>query len=823
MEALKVSPEQRVFNQTAREIADDVKAHARYSMGRVWPDLPMVDVFMALGRAVRDRVMDRMVETEARCRAKAAKRVHYFSIEFLIGRSLATNLQNLGMMDVAREAMKSLGYDLEEILECENDAALGNGGLGRLAACFLDSLASLDLPATGYGILYDYGLFRQTIENGFQLERPDSWLINGSPWTIERTDESFHIPIYGKVIDTRDDHGNYHPKWVDSKIIVGVPHDMPIVGYGGRTVNVLRLYSARSIFELDLHTFNQGDYIRAFDDKLAIERVSKVLYPSDAVRAGKELRLMQEYFLVACAIRDVARKFERDNESYVNFSKKAAIQLNDTHPALAIAELMRLLIDEKGVNWDTAWEVTRGSMGYTNHTLLPEALEKWPISLLETVLPRHLQIIYEINHRFLKQVSTHWLGDSERIRSMSLIEEGDVKQVRMAHLAILGSHSINGVSKLHSDLVKSSLVPDFYQMFPHRFNNKTNGVSQRRWMLLSNPELSDLITEVIGDRWILDLEELRGLEKVAEDSGFQEKFMAIKRLNKERLARVVRDTVGVKVDPKSVFDIHAKRFHEYKRQLLCVMNIIHEYLSIVDDGYKLDVPKTYVFAGKAAPGYWAAKQIIKLVNNVADVINNDVRVKDMIKVAFIPDYRVSLAQRIFPAADLSEQISTAGKEASGTGNMKFGLNGALTIGTLDGANIEMRELVGHDNIFIFGNTAEQIEEMKLNGSYSPRTVYQKYPQVRRIMDAFKTSLFCPVEPNLFNWVFHQLVDQGDTYFHLADLPSYIETHAETRRQYQNRALWAKKAILNVARLGWFSSDRTIRDYARDIWHIEPVR
>jgi starch phosphorylase len=596
---------------------------------------------------------------------------------------------------------------------------------------------------------------------------------------------------------------------------------MPIVGYGGRTVNFLRLYSARSSSEFDMNIFNQGDYIKAVEQKISTETISKVLYPSDSVEAGKELRLLQEYFLVGCAVRDIITRFLKTHESFDDFSSKVAIHLNDTHPALTVAELMRVLIDENSLPWEKAWEMTQATLGYTNHTLLPEALERWPLNLFERVLPRHLGIIYEINRRFLETVEARWPGQSDRASRMAIVDE-ESKQIRMAHLAIVGSHSVNGVAALHSELVKTSLVPDFYELWPERFNNKTNGVTQRRWLLKANPELAGLITESIGEDWITDLDRLRSLESFADDSGFQAEFRRIKRNNKEALTRIIKDKTGVTVDPFSLFDVQVKRIHEYKRQLLNVMHIIHEYLSLVEDDQPFYAPRTYILAGKAAPGYWAAKQIIKLINNVGYIINRDRRTFGLLKVVFLPDYRVSLAEKIIPAADLSEQISTAGKEASGTGNMKLAMNGAITIGTLDGANIEIREEVGDENIFIFGLRAEEIQEMRDQGSYNPRALYESNPNLSRVLDTLKSDRFCQDEPGLFDWIFRTIVDQGDEYFHLADLPSYIDAQKSAAKEFRNKSVWARKAILNVARIGKFSSDRTVSEYARDIWDIHPI-
>lgn len=815
-----------------------VRYHIKYSRGKDLDQISKRDIFHSVALAAREWMIDEMLKTEEDYQKKDVKRLYYLSMEYLMGRSLGNNLYNLGIFDLCKEALIGMGIDLEEVMESEPDAALGNGGLGRLAACFLDSLATLGMPGYGYGINYEFGLFKQEIDNGYQRERPDQWLSEGSPWLIERPDEACIIPIYGCIENGTDLNGNYNPMWMDWKVLIGVPHDMPVVGFGGKTVNFLRLYSARSSNEFDIQIFNRGDYLKAVEQKMLSETVSKVLYPSDSIDDGKELRLIQEYFLVACALRDIVRRYLKNygiwgsdreggslgnRSTFDNFSSKVAVQLNDTHPALTVAELMRILIDENGLPWVKAWEITTATLGYTNHTLMPEALEKWPVPLMEYILPRHLQIIYDINYRLLKKVDSIWPGDIDRLGRMSIIEEGKPKQVRMAYLSIVGSHSVNGVAALHSELIRTSMVPDFYKLWPEKFNNKTNGITQRRWLLKANPSLADLITKMMGKGWITDLNKLKGLERYCEDESFQRNFLEIKLNNKEKLTKVILDTTGVVVNPHSLFDIQAKRIHEYKRQLLNVMQVIHQYFSIIEDEKELVVPQTYIFAGKAAPGYWAAKQIIKLINNVGHVINNDPRVKDQLKVVFIPDYRVSLAEKIIPAADLSEQISTAGKEASGTGNMKFALNGALTIGTLDGANIEIKEEVGEKNIFIFGLRSEEIIKKRNDGSYNPRDYYNGSPIIRRVMDSFKSDIFCPDEQGLFGWIFEAIVNNGDEYFHLADLESYIETHEKAYLEFRKRPIWTKKVILNVARIGKFSSDRTVSEYAKDVWGIESVR
>lgn len=796
--------------------------HVEYSLAKAWHNLSPRDLFNATAMAIRDQMVERLIETEETYRQKDPKRLYYLSMEFLIGQSLGNNLNNFRVRELYRQALTNLGASLEEVERSETDAALGNGGLGRLAACLLDSLATLGMPGFGYGINYEYGLFKQEIDNGYQREKPDNWLTQPSPWQIARPDEACLVPIYGCIEEGVDRKGDYNPMWMDWKVLIGVPYDMPVAGYGGRTVNFLRLYSARSSFDFDMQIFNDGDYFKAVEQKIASETISKVLYPSDAAVAGRELRLVQEYFLVACAVRDIVRRFEQNHADFRQFSTKVAIQLNDTHPALTVAELMRTLIDEKSLPWDEAWEITQQTLGYTNHTLAPEALEKWPVPMLQRMLPRHLQVIYEINRRFLDSVSAVYPGDAERLRRMSLIEESEPQQVRMANLAIVGSHSVNGVSAIHTGLVRTLLVPDFNELWPEKFNNKTNGITQRRWLLSANPALAELIRASIGDGWITDLRQLKALEESATDPAFQDEFRKVKRLNKLRLAHVIGERSRVKVDPDSLFDVQIKRIHAYKRQLLNVMHIIHEYLTLIEAGRPPVVARTYVFAGKAAPGYWQAKQVIKLIHNVGRVINNDPRADDWMKVAFIPDYRVSLAEAIIPATDLSEQISTAGTEASGTGNMKLALNGAVTIGTLDGANIEILEEVGAANIFIFGLKAGEIQAMRDGKSYRPRNYYDRDLRVKRVTDALRSDLFCPGEPGLFAWIGEMILDENDHYFHLADLPAYLDAHETAGAAFSDRVGWDRMAILNMARIGKFSTDRTVVEYARDIWNIKSV-
>jgi glycogen phosphorylase len=799
-----------------------IEHHIRFTLAKRRTELSKHDWYRATAMVVRDMLIERMLATRATFDRKDAKKLYYLSLEFLIGRSLENNLFNLGILDFCGEYLAENGMDMFPLFDEEPDAALGNGGLGRLAACFLDSLATMDMPGYGYGINYEFGIFRQQIRDGYQVEQPDSWQRETSPWLIARPEESCQIPVYGRIEYRPDHRGEYRQTWVDRRVLTGIPSDLPIAGYGGGTVNFVRLYSAAASNEFDMQIFNAGDYMKAVEQKMVSETISKVLYPSDAVAAGRELRLLQEYFFVACAIRDIVHGYLQRGEDFDEFPDKVAIQLNDTHPALTIAELMRLFVDEHELPWEKAWDITRATVAYTNHTLMPEALERWPAGLLERVVPRHLQIIYEINRRFMDHAASVWTNDPESLRRVSIIEEGNERQVRMAHLAVVGSHSINGVSKLHSELLKTRLVPEFFHLWPERFSNKTNGVTQRRWLLQANPGLAKLLDWAIGETWVTDLDRLIGVEEFADDEGFQAKLRITKLENKEQLARIILRIANVDVDPTSIFDVQAKRIHEYKRQLLMALGIVHQYLAIVEDGIEPPTPRVYIIAGKAAPGYWVAKMIIKLINSLGDVINNDTRTRGLIKVAFLPDYRVSLAEKIIPAADVSEQISTAGTEASGTGNMKFAMNGALTIGTLDGANIEIREAVGAENIFIFGLTAEQIEEHIAKRTYRPRDFYDSDPRLRRVLDALSSDRFCPNEPGLFRWIRDVLLE-SDKYFLLADFGSYIDTQAEISRLYTQEREWNRKSVLNVARIGRFSSDRTVREYAREIWGLDHSR
>jgi starch phosphorylase len=787
-------------------------------LGKRFEEASARDVFAALALASREPVLARWFATQARIRETGRKRVYYLSIEFLIGRSLETTLQNLGLLDEVERALRRQGVEWEALVEAEPDAALGNGGLGRLAACFLDALATQDYPGFGYGINYDYGLFRQAIEGGQQREYPESWRRPGAAWLVERSVRACLVPVYGRA--GRRPKDGEPADWHDTRGIVGVPYDLPIVGLGGETVNHLRLYSARSADEFDIGIFNRGDYMKAFERKLSVERISNVLYPSDLNEQGRELRLLQEYFFVACAIHDIlAIDRETHEDDWDRLPERVAIHMNDTHPALAVAEFVRRLVDDHRLPFDRALAIARRTFAYTNHTLMPEALESWPRAMLGKVVPRHLQIIEELNARLLLEVDTRWPGDIDRVRRMSIIDEDPAKHVRMAHLAIAGSHAVNGVSKLHSELVKTRLVPDFAQLWPDKFRNVTNGVTPRRWLWHANPLLSDAITRRIGAGWIRDLAQLRRLEPHADDATFRGELRAVKRANKERLAGVVARTAGVEIDPDTLFDVQVKRIHEYKRQLLNALHVIHLYLRIAEDGATLDAPRTVLFAGKAAPEYFLAKLVIRLVANVAAVVNADARSAGQLRVAFIPDYRVSLAEQIIPAADLSEQISTAGTEASGTGNMKLSLNGALTIGTFDGANIEIHDAVGRDNLYIFGLRTEEIEDLRARGAYDPRERYEKSESLRRVLDAVGGDRFARGEPGVFGPLLQTLLDHGDRYFVLADFEAYAAAQEQVARDFRDDEAWSRRAALTIARMGPFSADRAVREYAAGIWDL----
>jgi len=796
----------------------DFEHHLYYTLAKDRYTATDRDRYHALSLAVRDHLVHRWLATQQTHHRKRVKRIYYLSLEFLIGRLLENNVINLQMEDLCKEALAQLDLDWCELRDYEVDAGLGNGGLGRLAACFLDSMATLNLPCVGYGLRYDFGIFSQKISNGYQVEQPDEWLKLGYPWEIARPEFSFPVQFEGRVENRPGPNGReWH--WVDTRNLVGMPYNLPVVGYGGNTVNTLRLWSAKAAEEFDLEDFNRGSYVDAVENKVLAENLTKVLYPNDNVFQGQELRLKQQYFFVSCSLQDILRRYKSGETDWNLFPEKVFVQLNDTHPSLLIPELMRLLMDHEGLGWDQAWRITVASTGYTNHTILPEALEKWPAAMMERLLPRHLQIIYEINARFLRGVSSRYPLDTDRLRRMSIVEEGEKKNIRMAHLAIVGSSSVNGVARLHTELLKTRVLKDFAEYWPAKFNNKTNGITPRRWLLKSNPALAQLITSAIGDRWITDLQHLRGLERLCDDAAFQEQFRAVKRKNKELLATLIATDLGISVSPDSLFDVQVKRLHEYKRQLLLVL-----YIIILYDRLKLNpnldiAPRTFIFAAKAAPGYALAKLIIKLIHQVAEVINRDPQASGKIRVVFMPNYRVSLAERIIPAANLSEQISLAGTEASGTGNMKLQLNGALTIGTLDGANVEIREEVGDDNIFIFGLTAQEVEARR--PGYDPGEVYRQDEEIRRALEMIERDFFNLQEPGIFQPILRALLEGGDRYMLLADLRSFIECQEQVDATYKNPTAWDRKAILNVARSGKFSSDRVIQEYANEIWHVKP--
>ncbi len=791
-----------------------------YVQGKIPALATKRDYYMALAFTVRDRMLHRWISTAETYTTHGSRTVAYLSAEFLMGPHLGNNLLNLGIYDEVREAVGELGLDFPELLACEDEPGLGNGGLGRLAACFLDSMATLEIPSIGYGIRYEFGIFQQEIVDGWQVERTDKWLRFGNAWEIPRPEWAVEVKLGGSTEPYTDHEGRLRVRWVPNRVVVGVPYDTPILGYRVNTANTLRLWRAEALESFDFSAFNSGDYSGAVSQKVVSENLSKVLYPNDEALKGKELRLEQQYFFVCCSLQDMMRILRVQQISVLRFHEKFAAQLNDTHPSIAVAELMRLLVDEYAVDWDTAWSITRKTFGYTNHTLLPEALEHWPISVFAKVLPRHLDIVYEINARFLEEVRIRFLGDEARIVRMSLIDENGGRYVRMANLACVGSHAVNGVADLHSQLLKQSLMKDFCDMWPEKFSNKTNGVTPRRWLALTNPRLAELICEAIGAAWIKDLGKLVELEKFADDEQFQKSWRKIKRANKEDLAVLARDRTGVSVDPESLFDVQVKRIHEYKRQHLNVLHIISLYHRIKSDPHFEMQPRTFIFGGKAAPGYYTAKLIIKLITAVGDVVNRDPQVRDRLKVVFMPNFNVTSGQRIYPAADLSEQISTAGKEASGTGNMKFCMNGALTIGTLDGANIEIRHEVGPENFFMFGLSAAEVEALRRDG-YRPAAFYESNPELRAVIDLIRDGFFSRGDATQFRGLVDGLLN-WDTYMLFADFQSYVDCQAQVAHAYTDFKHWSRMSILNVARSGVFSSDRTVQEYADDIWHVPRV-
>lgn len=779
----------------------------------------------AVCSAMQEHVLEGIRKTQKTHYLNDTRAVHYFSAEFLMGRLLSNNLQNFGLFDVANDALNELGVSLSDVLEEEPDMALGNGGLGRLAACFIDSLATMELPAIGYGIHYEHGLFRQEIQGGAQIERPDSWRDYGNPWEICRPESIQEVSLYGYVETKYGDNGRIQKEWHPGHIVKGVPWDIPVVGYGGKTVNVLRLWQSKSSGYFNWDVFNAGGYVDAQVENVQAETISKVLYPNDETEAGKELRLIQQYFFCACSLKDIIRRYKRAHgDDWSRFVDQVVIQLNDTHPAIAIPELMRILVDRAELDWDKAWGICTKVFAYTNHTLLPEALEKWPARMLEKILPRHLEIIYEINHRFMKEVDKKWPGDNVVKAKLSIIEEGNEKMVRMGHLSVIGSFAVNGVAELHSRLVKQNLFPEFDALWPGKLTNVTNGITPRRWLKACNPKLSKLIDKKIGADWPRDLKKLEGLEKYATNKTFQKQFMQVKQQNKELLAVEIKESLGFDVDTSAIFDVQIKRLHEYKRQHLALLHIMALYRRLLENPDYDMHPRVFIFGAKAAPGYKLAKDIIYAINKVADKINNDARVNQKLKVAFLPNYRVSLAEKMIPAADVSEQISTAGKEASGTGNMKLALNGAVTIGTLDGANIEIAEEVGDDNIFIFGLTVEEVNTLKSSG-YNPYDFYYKDPEIKAVLDWLETDYFTPGKPGALASIKQSLLDHGDQYLVLADYDAYSKAQADVDKAYRDKERWAKMAIINTAKMGKFTSDRSIRDYVERIWKLNacPVR
>jgi starch phosphorylase len=793
--------------------------HLRYTLGVDRTMASPVDYYLALSHTVRDRLMQRWIQSEGAFFESDARAVYYLSAEYLLGRQLANNLVSVGCFNVAREVLAEFGLDIFTLLEEEPEPGLGNGGLGRLAACYLDSLATKGIPAVGYGIRYEFGIFQQAVRDGWQVEQPDRWLLLDSPWTFPRPDYAVEVKFGGHT-ERQEVNGRTVVRWHPGWKVIAVPFDVLVPGYNSATVNTLCLWGAKASEEFDFAVFDSGDYLRAVEQKNLSENISKVLYPNDHTEQGRSLRLQQEYFFVSSSLQDIIRTHTWKHGVLDNLYETSVVQLNDTHPAIGVAELMRLLVDELAYEWDEAWKITRKTFAFTNHTLMPEAIERWSVPLFKSILPRHLEIIYEINHRHLEEVTVRFPEDEARLGRMSVIEEGEVKHIRMGHLACVGSSSVNGVAELHSGLVKDCLFRDFYEMWPEKFTNVTNGVTPRRWMLLGNPKLSHLITEKLGTGWITDLEQLKGLESYLDDSTFLDAWRRIKHENKEYLAEYIRTHNKVKVDPAAIFDVQVKRMHEYKRQLLNALHIITLYHRIKENP-DIDIhPRVFIFAGKAAPGYYTAKLTIKLVNNLANVINRDPDVDGRIKVVFLENFNVSLGERVYPAADVSEQISTAGMEASGTGNMKFAMNGAITIGTLDGANIEIRECVGAENFFLFGKTVDELNELRRSG-YSPQSIYESNPELRKALDSLRGSEFSPKEPGLFQSVVDLLLG-GDTFFLLADYQAYVDCQQNLEAAYRDTAKWTRMSIRNVAHMGYFSSDRSIQDYCDRIWHSKPL-
>ena len=824
---------EKVLNGKSSIFFTDTEAPASYSLSNQFAEnlefrlikdritATGADAYFALSLAIRDRLVRKWLRTQHQYFQKDVKRVYYLSLEYLMGRLLGNSLINMDYYEECHNILKEDGYSLEEIREIEHDMGLGNGGLGRLAACYLDSMATLELPAFGYGIRYEYGIFNQAIENGHQVEYPDSWLQNGNPWDIFRRDLEYRVKFYGKAVKVQSKEGTYRFEWTGTEDVLAVGYDIPVPGYKNNTVNNLRLWQAKACADFSFKDFNAGDYVAAVASKTGSETISKVLYPNDSYVEGKFLRLKQQYFFVSATLQDIIRKYKINHKTFDKFSEKNTIQLNDTHPVVAIPELMRILIDQEGLSWDKAWSITSKTFAYTNHTVVPEALEEWSLPLFEELLPRHTQIIYEINRRFIEDVKKNYTTDASILSTLSIINESNGKSVRMANLAIVGSYAVNGVAVLHTEILKTRIFSHFHKIYPGKFTNITNGITPRRWLKTANPFLSKIISDRIGENWVYDLYDLRKLEKFVDNPDFREEFRNAKWLSKKLLIELIEENNGIKINPDSMFDVQIKRFHEYKRQLLNVLHIVTLYNRVKDNPKIEMVPRTIIFAGKAAPAYFMAKLIIKLINSVANVVNKDTDVGDKLKVVFIPNYSVTLAEKIIPAADLSEQISMAGLEASGTGNMKFTLNGALTIGTMDGANIEIREEVGEENIFIFGLLADEVVKLKSSG-YNPRTFYESNPALKKVIDMIASDYFNKNEPGIFKSIIDGLLGT-DYYCLLADYQAYIDAQDEVSKLYLNTEEWTRKTILNVARVGKFSSDRSIKEYAEKIWKVEPVK
>ena len=808
----------RRVEMSVEGLKEDFTWHLRYSLAKGDTRATPRDQYTAFANAVRDRIVERWISTQEEYDRQNTKRVYYLSLEFLIGRLLGNNVINLKADKLCDEALRDFGIDWQDLRDYETDAGLGNGGLGRLAACYVDSMSTLNLAGMGYGLRYDYGIFRQKIVGGNQVEEPDQWLKDGYPWEMARPEYAQHVHFGGHV-ECISVNGRQKWIWVPSETVQGVPYDLPIVGYD-KAVNSLRLWSARAVDEFDLADFNKGSYVNAVETKVLAENLTKVLYPNDNTTQGKELRLRQEYFFASCSLRDILRRFRRSNKSWDTLPDKVFIHLNDTHPTLVIPELMRILIDIEGLDWDRAWDLTRRATGYTNHTILQEALEKWPVAMMERLLPRHLQIIYEINGRFLQQISSLYPGDVGKLRRMSLIDENGERYVRMANLCLVGSSSVNGVAELHTQILKDEIFKDFHELWPEKFHNVTNGITPRRWLLKANPALSNLITKSIGDSWVTHLEELRKLEKFADDAGFLGELAKIKRANKEQLAAYTEKNLGITLNPDAIFDVQVKRLHEYKRQLLLALYIIIFYNRLLNDPKFDPQPRQFIFAAKAAPGYYIAKLIIRLIHGIAAVVNSNPKTRGKLSVAFLPDYRVSLAEKIMPASEVSEQISLAGMEASGTGNMKFMMNGALTLGTFDGANVEINQEVGDGNMFLFGMRTEDVA--KRRPTYVSRDFYKKNPEIRMALDMIRSNVFSVLEPGLFEPILRNLIDYNDYYMLLADLEDYCRAQDLVDATYRNAKKWNRMSLVNVARSGRFSSDRAVLEYAKNIWHIEPV-